>query len=170
MKASNLMQRKMDKIAQRFRVDLSIVGTQIKIVSGAYMPLTIEVVGEGMIAVHHTYTHRSGDLLFDPEIVFWRAHDGKWYAVESTGMRGGFGYERVVFDVDAQAGTWGRWKPRAQRDLATFANTWATQLARQEFTTVNEAEIIDPRKSRERVTRRALRIVKSRGKVRVRSA
>lgn len=135
MRKSRKMQRAIERMAKARKLDLSQDEIYFKVQSGGFMDLVVETIGFNQVSVAHYYK-QNGDSIQDPEIVFHMANDGEWYAIEQTtpafmlnGLAFG-GYDRV-----AEIGEGGsyRYKVRAQRDLAIFANKWADNIRRQGF-------------------------------------
>jgi hypothetical protein len=95
--------------------------------SKAFMPLTISVMEHNTLVVYHHYI-QNGDVMFDPEIAFWRDEkDGQWYP---------YGYRQsalpmpyrpyVEFDENFRPA---RANVRMQRDCALFCESpWAGNL------------------------------------------
>ena len=46
----------------------------------AYMPLSVDRTGDNTFALAH-YGEQNGDLMADPDMVFWRGPDGRYYPV-----------------------------------------------------------------------------------------
>ena len=132
------MQKVITQLAKKRDLDLSEVGTHFKVESRGFIDLVVEVIAPDQVSVAHYY-EQNGDLCQDPKIVFFVSPvDGEWYPIEWTtpafmmfGKVQG-GYERVVwFDEDNPRKY--KYKPRAQRDLAIFANKWAKNIRMQGF-------------------------------------
>ena len=47
----------------------------------AYMPLSVDRTGDNTFALAH-YGEQNGDLMADPDMVFWRGPDGRYYPRE----------------------------------------------------------------------------------------
>lgn len=83
----------------------------------SWLPLVIEVTGEGFISVaHYLYDEYSGDTLRDPEIVF---NPEGWFAVEITQDPVGR-YQRIPA---------GRYSPGTEE----LARIWARNIREQGF-------------------------------------
>ena len=138
MKPSNRMQSLIEKLAKARNIDLEQSGAHFKAQSPGFMDLVVENIGRNRVSVTHYYS-QNGDLCQDPEIVFWTCPiDGKWYAIEWTtppiylfGRTAG-GWQKVLW-LNSDATMWEKGSPKAQADLATFANKWSTNLRRQGF-------------------------------------
>lgn len=87
----------------------------LKVANAPYMPLTIEVTGEGYVSVAHYFT-QNGDAMRDPEIVF---NPKNWYGVEITQDPVGM-YQRV--------------RPNCySKGIEELARVWAKNLREQGF-------------------------------------
>jgi hypothetical protein len=104
------------------------------------MPLVIEAIAPNQVAVAH-YREQNGDLIADPEIVFWVNPDnGEWFPVEVTQVP-------VAIRVNGETRVGGGWKryveiatdgslaeiknARMQADLCSFTNLWAKNIKAQ---------------------------------------
>jgi hypothetical protein len=101
----------------------------VKVTQDGYDRLVIEGLGGRKVSVAH-YFEQNGDLIADPEIVFFIGYDGNWYAVETTMVLIGT-REYAKF-----ARRNGRWElthlNRAmQADLSSFAGIWAKNIREQ---------------------------------------
>ena len=92
---------------------------------GAFMPVVVEEIGNNTFSVAHYY-EMNGDLVPDPEMIFWKGADGKFYP---TYFKNIFGENESVLFEDG--------KPSAscrslQREHATFANQWLANIKEQQ--------------------------------------
>lgn len=94
--------------------------------NGTFMPVHIDRLGQDLYSVAH-YGEQNGDLMADPDVVFWRRSDG-WYPVESTQDYLGL-YRKVLW---IEKGEVAQWKPNAYRDLRIFCGTWMTNIKTQQ--------------------------------------
>ncbi len=119
-------------------IDLSQVGAHLRLEMPPYMPLVIEVIGPNQVAVAH-YREENGDLIADPEIVFWVApDDGEWFPIEVTQVpvairvsgetRVGGGWKRYVEFSDDGTRIEKVTNARMQADLASFVGMWAKNI------------------------------------------
>lgn len=137
MRKSRKMQKLIERMAKKRKVDLSEVGASFKSETDSFMDLHVKTVAENLIRVAHYY-EQYGDKCADPEVVFLVGCDGEWYPIEwitpkvvlNNRVLGGF---KKYVEVDAENGTWIRANMNGQRDLAIFANKWADNLRRQGF-------------------------------------
>lgn len=98
---------------------------------GTYMAVTVERVGAQRWSVAHYY-EQNGDLMRDPEVVFWKGADGRYYPCEWTqdGAPGSYAYQLLIeFD---DAGRPARVLDRRQRTTATFCATWMANIKAQQ--------------------------------------
>lgn len=100
----------------------------------AYMPVSVERLGDDQVSVAHYYL-QNGDMMRDPEIVFWRSA-GKWFPIEWTqdGLAGTvakhMAYQRLVtFGDDGKPHSFMR---RSQPEAATFTTTWMRNIRHQQ--------------------------------------
>lgn len=127
MKPNKTMQAIITKIAAKYGLDLTEPGGHLKLTMPNMPPLVIKTLPGNEISVAH-HADQMGDVMRDPEIVFYRAQDDSdWYAVEVTQAR--VGAWRRVAEMDS-AGRW-RVKESAQAHLASFVRVWAKNLREQ---------------------------------------
>jgi ParB family transcriptional regulator, chromosome partitioning protein len=95
---------------------------------GTYMAVTVERVGAAHYSVAH-YHEQNGDLMRDPEVVFWKGPDGRFYPVEFTQDGLPTPYQRLVEFTDGEPGAV---MARQQRSCATFCATWMANIKEQQ--------------------------------------
>ena len=127
MRDSPKMKRVIEALAQKHGIDLSQVEAHLRLDLPHFDRLTIENIGFQRISVAH-YFERNGDLVAEPDVVFFTGLDGKWIPIEITqSMTGWTAY--VHFD---DSGTQiERVNTRGQADLAAFTQQWAQNLIDQ---------------------------------------
>jgi len=126
MMNSNQMRSVITKLCPDFQVKMEWHRT---LTSAGYMPLHIEVIEQNIISVMHTYRHESGDVIRDPDVLFWAdPTSGDWFPVSMMTI---YGIQQVA-QVASDYSRIESFRPRGQRDLATFCNTWARNI-RQQF-------------------------------------
>lgn len=92
---------------------------------GVFMPVVIENIGDGFFSVAHYYK-QNGDLVPDPEMIFWKGNDGKFYP---TYFKNIFGeQETVLFENGKPSAIF----QRLQSEQATFANQWLANIKEQQ--------------------------------------
>lgn len=137
MKTSKLFQKAIEKIAAANGVDLTKVGSYIRIEKPNYQPLNIETIGTNLVAVSHTYI-QNGDVMRDPEMVFYTGYgEGGWVAI--SWQNDGIG--RLIESVKMKDGKPGSFYPKVQADQASFAAMWARNLKAQGFTTTTPTTV-----------------------------
>ena len=76
MRHSSRMKSLIEKMAAARGVDLSQPAQRFRVKSSGFMDLVVETIGRNCVSVAHYYT-QNGDLIQDPEIVFWNwGYDG----------------------------------------------------------------------------------------------
>jgi hypothetical protein len=121
------LQAVITELAAVYQLDLMQPGASLRLDLPGYDRLCIECIGPRRIAVAH-YFEQSGDLVAEPEIVFWVDPQGAWVPVEITQSLTGW---RRCVELSDDGATARRFQPRAQRDLAGFAEFWAQNLRQQ---------------------------------------
>ena len=106
-------------------IDLFQAGAYFRLDMPNFDRLSIENIGGNRISVAH-YFEQNGDLVADPEIVFYVCEFG-WYPLEITQAWGGW---RQVASLDA-AGHIEAVNLRGQAEVAQFATTWARNIEAQ---------------------------------------
>lgn len=101
-----------------------------------YDDLNIEQFMPGMISVAHIYT-QEGDVMYDPEVVFWIGPDGEWYPAEYVNSGLGLDQEIIRFDDNGKPE---RFNPKLQNDVASFCGEWAKNLRDQDWTTATRTD------------------------------
>lgn len=126
MKSSKQMQTVIEALASEHGVNLQAADAYLKLTLPHYLPLVIRNDGLHRVSVYHFFIEH-GDVVPDPQIIFWVTATG-WYPIEVTQIMGGHrSYVRLN-----EAGTQVLWcNPRAQADLANFAQLWAENLRDQ---------------------------------------
>lgn len=95
--------------------------------SGGYMPVVVERVAERRFSVAHYYV-QNGDRMRDPEVVFFRGADGRCFPIEMTQDPYGC---RVLAEL-REDGSLARYRPKAQREVATFCTLWMRNVKAQQ--------------------------------------
>ncbi len=113
------------ELAARHGVDLSRQGAYLRLEMPSFDRLSIENIGGNRVSVAH-YFEQHGDLIADPEIVFFTSELG-WYPVEITQVFTGW---RTVATIDAD-GRMTAVNVRGQHEVAQFASLWARNIRAQ---------------------------------------
>lgn len=127
MKTSPQMQRIITRLAARHDLDLAAAGGHLKLENGDYAPLVIEKVGPTLLSAAH-YVEENGDLVADPEVVFFTGYS-QWVPIEITQRPPG-GY-RVCAELSGNGREIARLDISGQAALASFVETWANNLLAQ---------------------------------------
>lgn len=94
-------------------------GRKIDNAPGAWMPLHVNRLTETTYSVSH-YFEQNGDLVPDPDGVFWRSQIGTWHPVSLQQCTGH--YTRALeLDQNERPKAW--W-PAAYADLRSFVTVW----------------------------------------------
>lgn len=140
MYTSMRMRKLIEGVAQAHNFNLEAAdGSELVISSKGYMDLHIIAYGPALVRVAHIY-YSNGDAVYDPDMCFY------------TNVLAGYGWIPVAIEQPlthiAGHGTIGgytcctwfdeqgnisKFEPRLQRELASFANTWATNIRAQGF-------------------------------------
>jgi hypothetical protein len=96
---------------------------------GAFMAVCVEFVGKcklgDLFSVAHYY-EQNGDLMRDPEMVFLRGADGRFYPTYFR-QDGGLCIEQESADVEK-----GTFRPAMQAEHASFAGLWMKNIREQQ--------------------------------------
>jgi hypothetical protein len=95
---------------------------------GTYMSLHVEWIGKGQLSVAH-YGLQNGDLMRDPDMVFWRSPDGHWYPAS---YRNDYCGVETYGIAEWHGDTPKKFSPYVQKDQALFANGWMRTLVEQQ--------------------------------------
>lgn len=103
-------------------------GRKVDNANGRYMAVHVNNLGGSLFSVAH-YFVQNGDMMADPDVVFFRGDDGSWFPVETTMHALGYFRRFVVLD---RHGMPERIDRAGQRDLATFCGTWLQNIKEQQ--------------------------------------
>ena len=98
-----------------------------------YMAVSVERIGPRLYSIAH-YGEQNGDLMRDPEMIFWHREDGRFYPTYYRNDYVGVERECVWFDEQGQPRAE---KRREQADQAIFADTWMRNIAHQQAEALN---------------------------------
>lgn len=125
MKPSNTLRDVVLKVCPDFR---AVVGYHKSLTAEGYMPLHVEVIEPNVVSVMHTYRHDSGDTIRDPDVLlFIDPATNDWYPVSIMTIMGVQQVAQVASDYTRIES----FRPRGQRDLATFCNQWGRNIKAQ---------------------------------------
>lgn len=138
MDTSKQMTKVMLELTRKHEIDLSFPGAYMKLERPAMMPLVVDTTSEEIVRVYHFYI-QEGDVMLDPEIVFWRPLGAMepafgWVPISYTQHSLGI-YEEVTILKDGKPD---KWYPAKQRDLARFADQWARNIRDQRWLEAGE--------------------------------
>ena len=120
-----------EKVLKTLVDGLNKVGDHRKVdnTGGAFMPVSVECVGwcelGDLFSVTH-YHEQNGDLMRDPEMVFLRDKDGRFFPTYFL-QDGGLGFEQESADVGK-----GTFQPAMQAEHASFANLRMKSIREQQ--------------------------------------
>lgn len=122
MKAIN---KKAQKVLETLIASMTDGYAKIDNTDGAFMPVIVEAIGDDCFSVAHYY-EQDCDLVPDPEMVFLKGADGKFYPVS---FQSDFGLqESVIFEDGKPSGI----RQRMQNEQATFAGKWLANIKMQQ--------------------------------------
>lgn len=129
MRTSPTMTRVMTALAEKHGITFDSIGAHLKLENPPYMPLSIEVVGRHLVSVTH-YGEQNGDLMSDPDMVFYTntGRDG-WAPMSYRNDYVGVWRESAVI----LHGSWLMLDAPEQSEQASFADEWAANIEAQGF-------------------------------------
>lgn len=98
--------------------------------NGSFMAVCIEIIAKTalgpLVSITHYFT-QNGDMMRDPDIVFWVDADRHVYPLSFRQDSLGLDQEAAVFEN-------GQWnvKPKMQADITRFANQWMLNIEEQQ--------------------------------------
>lgn len=132
MKTCDTMQKFIEKLATKHNLDLTVVGSHLKLENEPYEPLCIETIGKHLVSVAHYY-EQNGDLVPDPDIVFFTGY-GPWVPISMQQWSGLTTTSWLAEDGEEIE----KFLPRKQMDIASFCRIWARNLKEQGFLNAKE--------------------------------
>ena len=127
MKTCLQMQQVVEHLAQKHGVELSQVGVYFCLNLPGTERLYVETISARRISVAH-YFEMNGDLVPDPDVVFFITDKGDWAPIGITQSFGGWrSYVKMRMDGNGIEA----YDREGQADLADFADVWAQNLADQ---------------------------------------
>lgn len=127
MRACPRMKAVITNLAAKHNIDLTQRGAHLRLDMPGYDRLCFEHIGFNRISVAH-YFELNGDLVAEPDIVFFVAPTGEWIPITiSQSLTGWREYAQLNDDSTAVV----RYHRHAQQDLAEFAELWADNLRDQ---------------------------------------
>lgn len=126
MRTSPKMQKMIEQLAKRYRLDLTKVEAHLRLTMPGYHRLVIENIGLNCISVA-CYFEQNGDLVADPDVVFFTGY-GAWVPIEITQVMDVY---RRYAELDAAGQSIVRINVRGQAALAAFSEQWAQNISAQ---------------------------------------
>ncbi len=114
-------------IATRHNIDLHKKDAHLRLDMPGFDRLCIERIGPRCIAVAH-YFEMNGDLIAEPDIVFFVDSIGVWFPISISQSLTGW---REYAELNDAGTALVRYQPQAQKDLAEFAEMWAQNIRDQ---------------------------------------
>lgn len=118
-------------VLERLTRELATVGAHRRYdrSPGVYVPLSVECIGPNQYSLAH-YIEMNGDLVADPEMVFWRAPaTGEFFPLYLRQVLG----ESTSATVTEDGTGWLAADRRLQVQHAAFADMWLRNIARQQL-------------------------------------
>lgn len=131
MKTCPHMKQVIHDLCAKHGVDLTEKGSHIRLNMPGFDRLCIEVIAPHAVSVAH-YFEANGDLVPEPDIVFFVDEWGEWLPIEITQSM--TGWTRVV-EFNETGDKIMRYRPDEQADMASFAETWAQNIIDQGWLT-----------------------------------
>ncbi len=129
MKTCPKMKTVIEDLAKRHNLDLHEVGAHFRLDMPGYDRFCVECIGPNRVSVAH-YFELNGDLVAEPDVVFFVAADDNWIPIEITQSMAGWRQYAVFSDNGARITHINR---AGQQDLAEFAEIWADNIVEQEW-------------------------------------
>jgi len=129
MKNCPKMKEAITQLAHKHGVDLAAVGAHFRLDMPGYERLCVETISAHQVSVAHYY-EMNGDLVPDPDIVFFISKEGAWSAISITDA---FGQWRSYVKLSDEGQSVAFYDQRGQADLADFAEIWAQNLKDQKW-------------------------------------
>lgn len=127
MKPSPKMQAVIEKLAAKHKVAFTQVGDHFRLDMPGYDRLCVEKISANRFSVAH-YFEMNGDLVPDPDIVFFVSDKGDWCPIGiSQSLIGWRSYVKITPDGEGIEA----YDKIGQADLANFAETWANNIVDQ---------------------------------------
>lgn len=127
MRSCPRMEKVIMALAEKHDVNLQQVGANFRLDMPGFDRLCVERISPACISVAH-YFEMNGDLVAEPDIVFFVDFSGAWLPISISQSITGW---RAYAELDAAGMAIARYKPQAQRDLAEFAELWAQNIKDQ---------------------------------------
>jgi hypothetical protein len=126
MTTSKKMQEVVTELVRKHGLDLTAPEIRLRLEMEGFDRLVIEKFADRLIRVAHYYEQR-GDLIADPEILFY-TNDSGWIPIEITQVLAG---HRIYATLSSDRRSVALADPHRQADLAGFADLWAEAIELQ---------------------------------------
>ena len=127
MRSCPQMEKVIKALAEKHSVNLQHVDANFRLDMSGFDRLCVERISPGCISVAH-YFEMNGDLVAEPDIVFFVDFSGAWFPLSISQSLTGW---REYAELDDAGIAIARYKPQAQKDLAEFAELWAQNIRDQ---------------------------------------
>jgi hypothetical protein len=127
MKPSPKMKKEIEKLAQKHNFPFAQIGEYLRLDMLHFDRLCIEKIGVNRISVAH-YFKMNGDLVPDPDIVFFVTESGDWCPIGINQSIGGW---RSYVKMTADGAGIEACDTVGQAELVDFAEVWAQNIADQ---------------------------------------
>jgi hypothetical protein len=97
-----------------------------KISNSNFMAVVVEWITQDTVSIAH-YGEQNGDLMADPEMLFWR-NDDEWYPYYYLNHYVGIEQSAIEFSNNRPV----KINQKLQGDLASFANGWMKNIKEQQ--------------------------------------
>jgi hypothetical protein len=119
--------QKSKKVLEKLINEMKNGYAKIDNTNGCFMSVSVEEIGENLFSVGHYYT-QNGDLMADPEMVFWKAWDDNYYPCSWKNDGVGFNRVSVIFENGKPSSV----NCRTQMQDKNFANIWMKNIKDQQ--------------------------------------
>lgn len=137
METCNTMQKVIEDLCKKHGEDPRDPDLFLKIKNPPYQPLIIEAVGPNMIALQHYVRDSWGDLVSDPDMVFYwargmdmRTFEDRWFIVPVS-LQMSSGHYFLASKIEG--GDIKQYIPAEQKRQKSFATMWAKNIRDQGF-------------------------------------
>ena len=127
MRSCPRMEKVITALAEKHDVTLKQVGANLRLDMPGFDRLCVERISTGCISVAH-YFEMNGDLVAEPDIVFFVDFSGAWFPISISQSITGWRECAQLTDTGIAIA---RYNPQAQKDLAEFAEMWAQNIKDQ---------------------------------------
>jgi hypothetical protein len=127
MRSCPQMKKVITDLTMKHGIDLEQVGANFRLDMPGFDRLCVERISRGCISVAH-YFKMNGDLVAEPDIVFFVDSTGVWFPISINQSLTGWREYAELNDAGIAIASY---KPQAQKGLAEFAEMWAQNIKEQ---------------------------------------